>query len=164
MKWILRLYPPEFQRRYRAEMEAQLGAELPKLRTALDLIAGAVDAWRNRNLVLEPSPTEGDHDMITASRNEGFEEITTADGIKGAVLTVAFTLLFVAIGVVLDKTLGGNAFATALMFSSWLFGTALAARNTFLKPYSVPARNVITTFSFGIAFLVFLVVFVLVQA
>lgn len=164
MKWILRLYPPEFQRRYRVEMEAQLGADLPKLRTALDLMAGAVDAWRNRDLVLQPLPTEGDYDMITASRVDGFEEVTTADGIKGAILTIALTLLFVSVGVFLDKTLGDNAFAKALIFSSWLFGTALAARNTFLRPYSVQARNVITLIALAIACLVFFVIFVLVQA
>ena len=40
MKWLLRLYPPEFQRRYRHEMEAQFDHDYPRLRTALDLVAG----------------------------------------------------------------------------------------------------------------------------
>lgn len=164
MKWILRLYPPEFQRRYRSEMETQLSPDLPKLRTALDLIAGAVDAWRNRDLVSQPLPKEGDYDMITASRIDGHEDVTTADGMKGAILAIAVTLLLVAIGVFLDKVLGDNAFASALMFSSWLFGMALAARNTFLKPYSVQAKNVITITVLAAAFLVFLIVFIFAQA
>lgn len=164
MKWILRLYPPEFQRRYRNEMEAQLTADLPKLRTALDLLAGAVDAWQNRDLVSRSIPTEGDNDMITASRINEHNAITAADGRNFALLTIAYTLLLVAIGVVVDKTLGNNAIAHALMFSSWLFGTALALPNTFLKPYSAPARNVITIAALSTAFLAFLVVFVLLQA
>lgn len=164
MKWILRLYPAEFQRRYRTEMEAQLSADLPRFRTALDLMAGAVDAWRNRDLVSQHLPTEGDYDMITASRTSEYYGITTADGRKFVILTIAYTLLFVAIGVLLDKTLGDNAIAGALMFSSWLFGAALASRNTFLKPYSVQARNVITSAALSTAFLVFLVVFILLQA
>lgn len=102
--------------------------------------------------------------MITASRINEHNGITTADGRKFAILTIAYTLLLVVIGVVVDKTLGNNVFAHALMFSSWLFGAALASRNTFLKPYSVQARNVITITALSIAFLVFLVVFVLLQA
>lgn len=164
MKWILRLYPPEFQRRYRKEMETQLNADLPKFRTALDLMAGAVDAWRNRDLVSRSLPTEGDYDMITTSRVNEYNGITTADGRKFAVLTIAYTLLLVAIGVVLDKTLGNNAITQALMFSSWLFGSALALPITFLKPYSAAAKNVITITAFSMAFLVFLVVFILLQA
>lgn len=161
MKWILKLYPPEFQRRYREEMAVQLSPDLPKLRTALDLMAGAVDAWLNRDLVSQPVDREGDGNMITASRVDGFEEIATGDGIKGALLAIACTMILVAVGVVLDKTLGDNAFAGALIFSSWLFGMFLAARSTFLKPYSAQARNVITVIGLSIASLVFLVVFVL---
>lgn len=102
--------------------------------------------------------------MITTSRIDEHNGITTTDGRKFAILTIAYTLLLVAIGVVLDKTLGNNAIAHALIFSSWLFGTALASRNTFLKPYSAAAKNVITITAFSIAFLVFLVVFVLLRA
>lgn len=99
--------------------------------------------------------------MITSSRINEHNGIAPADGRNFALLTIGYTLLLVAIGVVLDKTLGNNAIAQALMFSSWLFGTALALPNTFLKPYSAAAKNVITITALSTAFLVFLAVFVL---
>jgi hypothetical protein len=47
MKWLLGVYPRAWQRRYRKEVEAHLLSEPRNLRTALDLIAGAIDAWLN---------------------------------------------------------------------------------------------------------------------
>ena len=53
MKWLLNLYPPAWRRRYRREVEAYLELEPPTLRTALDLIAGAIDARLNQSWIPE---------------------------------------------------------------------------------------------------------------
>jgi hypothetical protein len=45
MKWLLKLYPPAWRRRYEAEMAALLEVEKTGRRTFLDLLRGAADAW-----------------------------------------------------------------------------------------------------------------------
>lgn len=45
MKWLLKLYPPAWRRRYEAEMAALLEEQRAGTRTAIDLIRGATDAW-----------------------------------------------------------------------------------------------------------------------
>ena len=67
LSWLLALYPAAWKRRYRRELEAHLRSEPARLRTAVDLVAGAIDAWRNPQDI--PSPTKTvETDMITASR------------------------------------------------------------------------------------------------
>ena|SRR5690242_8924663 len=45
MRWLLRLYPPAWRRRYEDEMAALLQEQRTGSRTALDLLRGAADAW-----------------------------------------------------------------------------------------------------------------------
>jgi hypothetical protein len=45
MKWLLKLYPPAWRRRYEAEMAALLEDQKTGARTSVDLIRGAADAW-----------------------------------------------------------------------------------------------------------------------
>lgn len=164
MKWLLKLYPREFQRRYRQEMEAQLTPDLPKMRTALDLIAGAVDAWLNQDLVSQQPSTIGNHHMIISSRIDALKDIKTADAKKFTYLSMTITILLVIIGIVMDKTLGDSAFSKALIFSSWPISIAVTIRPTLLKPYSAEAKNLITIFAFAPAFLVFFFTLILLQS
>jgi hypothetical protein len=45
MKWLLRLYPPAWRRRYEAEMAVLLEEQRAGTRGAWDLVRGAADAW-----------------------------------------------------------------------------------------------------------------------
>ena len=47
MTWQIRLYPPAWRRRYGRELAELLAAQPASFRTAVDLVAGAVDAWLN---------------------------------------------------------------------------------------------------------------------
>ena len=47
MTWLIRLYPPAWRRRYGRELAELLAAQPASFRTAVDLVAGAVDAWLN---------------------------------------------------------------------------------------------------------------------
>jgi len=44
MNSLIRLYPPEWRRRYGSEL-AELAADSPGWRTRVDLVRGALDAW-----------------------------------------------------------------------------------------------------------------------
>jgi hypothetical protein len=147
MKWLLDLYPPAWQRRYRDEMEAQLNADLPKLRTATDLVAGAIDAWMNPGLTSSLATAEESRNMITASRIDEVLDIVPSDALRGVSWAVVFTLVLVGVGVGLDKTVAPreeNVFIAALLSSSWLVAFATSTRYTYLKPYSMAVKNVIT--------------------
>jgi len=45
MRWVLKLYPPAWRRRYEDEMAALLEEQRAGTRTVLDLVVGAADAW-----------------------------------------------------------------------------------------------------------------------
>ncbi|MGH8872692.1 MAG: hypothetical protein ACRDWS_12010 [Acidimicrobiia bacterium] len=44
MRRLIRLYPPEWRSRYGEELEDAAAAS-PGMRTGLDLLRGAIDAW-----------------------------------------------------------------------------------------------------------------------
>ena len=45
MTWLLRLYPPLWRRRYAGEVAELLAGRRYPLRSAVDLVAGAIDTW-----------------------------------------------------------------------------------------------------------------------
>ena len=45
MIWLLKLYPPRWRRRYGQELTELMAAQSFSVGTAIDLIAGAIDAW-----------------------------------------------------------------------------------------------------------------------
>lgn len=45
MKWLVKLYPPLWRRRYESELLALLDEERASLGLGLDLVHGALDAW-----------------------------------------------------------------------------------------------------------------------
>ncbi len=45
MTWLLKLYPPRWRRRYGQELTELMAAQPFSVGTAIDVIAGAIDAW-----------------------------------------------------------------------------------------------------------------------
>ena len=156
MKLLLNLYPPSWQRRYRSEVEELLKEETVKFRTILDLMAGAVDAWLNPNVNLEETIMMRET-MITVSRCKS-TEISTAEGVRCAILIIVLCLVFTFIGVTLDKTLGPNIYVKAFLNSAFFISFTIACGYTFLKPYSRAARNVIMGLGVPLWYIFFLAV------
>ena len=142
MKCLLHLYPPAWKRRYRREMEEHLQKELPRFRTALDLIAGAIDAWLNPQWIPEAKNAGGEKTMITASRC-GPADISAADAGRSAAWMLGVTFALTAVGVALDKTVGDHFAIEALIYSSFFIALTVSSHETFLKPYSRAARSVV---------------------
>src|SRR4051812_41659200 len=74
MTWLLALYPPRWRRRYGAEFRALIGGQRISFGNVVDLIAGAIDAW------IDPQ-------VIPSARNEPQLE-------KGEVMITGQTLRF----------------------------------------------------------------------
>lgn len=142
MRWLLKLYPPAWQRRYRREMEAHLEVEPAGIRTALDLVAGAVDAWLNPEVIPAAAATEGEQIMITAARCESVA-ISRADAGRSAGWMIGTALVLTILGVTLDKTMGPHLAIDALLNSAFFIALTVSSRSTFLRPYSRTARNVL---------------------
>ena len=47
MTWLIKLYPPAWRRRYGRELSDLIAAQPASVGTAIDLVAGAIDAWFN---------------------------------------------------------------------------------------------------------------------
>ena len=138
MNWLLNLYPPAWQKRYRNEVQALLEQEPVRLRTALDLMAGAADAWLNPNLF--PKETGGEKTMITSSR-KGPVEVSKEEARRSAIWMLGISLLLAVAGVALDKTIGQHIMIEALLYSAFFIAFTISSRFTLLKPYSSGARN-----------------------
>ena len=154
MKWLLCLYPPAWQRRFRKEVELHLkesGAS--GIRTALDLMAGAVDAWRNPGSIPEP---EGATKMRVLVPGTCSAAISRGDAVKHALATIGITLGLVISCLVIDQVFGEFAPVKALMLSSWMIAFMFASRWTHLKVYSPAAQNVIALVVSGVVYVIIL--------
>jgi hypothetical protein len=45
--WLIKLYPPSWQRRYGREMAELIASQPASFGMAIDLVAAAIDAWLN---------------------------------------------------------------------------------------------------------------------
>ena len=52
MRWLLRLYPSTWRRRYQREVEAFLEESAPSAAAAIDLVGGALDAHRREGALI----------------------------------------------------------------------------------------------------------------
>lgn len=93
--------------------------------------------------------------MIGKTNSDVFEGVSSSEWSRGTLITLAVTLSLVSLGVILDKTLGDNVFAYALMYSSWIIGSVIGARSTFLSRFSSEMKNVIVVTVSVAAFLLF---------
>ena len=113
MTWLIRLYPPAWRRRYGRELAELLTAQPASFRTAVDLIAGAVDAWLNPQSSTA-AKAKGAGAMVPKMlklRSAGYgANVATADDIKKVWLPGAascllfFGFYWVLIWLPFDKT------------------------------------------------------------
>ena len=116
MTWLIRLYPPAWRRRYGRELAELLAAQPASFRTAVDLVAGAVDAWLNPQLstAVTAANAKGAGAMVPKmlklrSAGDG-ANVATADDIKKVWLPGAascllfFGFYWVLIWLPFDKT------------------------------------------------------------
>ncbi len=152
MKWILRLYPPSWQRRYREEVAAHLDQEGPaRLRTTIDLAAGAADAWLNPDSIppTEASPptelNRRTNPMQLACSRSDILDISKSDAIRSGGLMIGTSLVLTVIGVALAKTYGDHILIEALLHSAFFIALLVSSPYTYLRPYSRTARIALVT-------------------
>ena len=104
MTWLLKLYPPQWRRRYGEEFLALIAQQRSSFATVFDIIGGAIDAWTQPQSHLAAraaSQPEGDTIMLAKVmrlRSAGYgAKATAVDGLKGAGVILGGTVLSVLV-------------------------------------------------------------------
>jgi hypothetical protein len=142
--WLIRLYPPAWRRRYGRELAEMLAAQPMSFRTGVDLVAGAVDAWLNpqSSTAVTTTDAKGAGAMLPKMlqlRSGGHgPDVTVADSIKAAAVTIGGTLALVAVLTGATKLYGKNPYFESLLAMGWLVPFLFSQHYTYLKGH--PAR------------------------
>lgn len=138
MTWLIRLYPRPFRQRYGAELADLIAAQPFSVRTTVDLIAGAIDAWIHPQLAVQAkADAEGEKTMM--ARLMRFEcagygaEITAADTKKSLAISFLGTIVMLFAWWWIRRNFGVNSYVVALAGNSFLVPYFFSLRYTTLK-------------------------------
>ena len=159
MTWLLKLYPPGWQRRYGKEIAELIAAQRFSLGGAVDLMAGAVDAWLHPELAASAHDNvKGDAAMIARMMHltcAGYgPHVTKSDALKAAAVMIGGSLGLVLIWLWATWRFGSNAVVYAALPMTYLFPYLLGLRFTSLKGRSARTQTVLIA-SLGIGLTVF---------
>ena len=148
MTWLLKLYPPQWQRRYGAEVAELVAAQPFSMGAALDLMAGAVDAWFHPQLAVPAMPhAKGDASMIARIMQlkcAGYgPDVTPSDRIKSAAVNVGGTLVLALLWLWALWRSGKNVYIMAVMPMTYLIPYLFSLHYTSLKGRSARAQTVL---------------------
>jgi hypothetical protein len=142
--WLIGLYPPRWRRRYGRELRALIAAQPASFGTAIDLVAGAVDAWLNpQSSTATPAPDAQGAQMMVPEmlklRCAGYAPgVTAADTRKAAAVTIGGTLALVAAAMWAMAIYGKNPYLDSLLTMGWLIPFLFSQHYTTYK--GRPAR------------------------
>jgi hypothetical protein len=137
--WLIRLYPPAWRRRYGRELAELLAAQPRSLRTAIDVVAGAVDAWLHpqSSTAITTTDAKGAGAMLPRMlqlKSGGYgPDVTVADSLKAAAVTIGGTLAIVAALTVAMRLYGKNPYFESLLAMGWLVPFLVSQHYTYLK-------------------------------
>jgi hypothetical protein len=139
VSWLIALYPPAWRRRYGRELAELLATQRASFGMAIDLIAGAIDAWFNpqSSTAARAADAKGAGTMVSRMlqlRCAGHGPAVTAEDHRKAVaVTIGGTLALVLPLLWAIKQYGNTPYLQSLMVTSWLIPTAFSQRYTSLK-------------------------------
>jgi hypothetical protein len=140
MTWLLVLYPPRWRRRYGDELRQLLGSQRFSLRTVVDLIAGAIDAW----VAPQPIPMQ----PAAAGQKEGVTmlatmlklgcsgsdvKVTRQDAFKSTAVMLGGTIVLTALWLTLRARLADRTYTDAFSAMTFLVPYLLSMPYTTLK-------------------------------
>jgi hypothetical protein len=123
MTWLVRLYPPAWRRRYGRELADLIATQPASYGLAMDLIAGAVDAWLNpQSSTATAAADTGGGAMVSRMlqlRCAGHGP-TKADALKAAAVMLGGTLMTTMALTWAIWRYGKDPYLEALLSVSWL--------------------------------------------
>lgn len=148
MSWLIRLYPPAWRRRYGREVAELLATHPASFHTAIDLVAGAVDAWFNpqSSTAAKADDPKGAEEMIPKMLQlRGFSHganYTAADALKAAAVTIGGSLVVVLAMMWGKARYGENPYLESLALVLWMVPFLFGLSFTELKGHSGHVRAV----------------------
>ena len=139
MTWLIRLYPRAWRRRYGRELAELIATQPASFGTAIDLVAGAIDAWLNpqSSTAATAADAKGAGSMISKTlqlRCAGHGPIvTSADKRKAAAVVLGGTLVLVIPLMWVTVLYGSNPYLQSLLAVSWLVPVSFSQHYTSLK-------------------------------
>jgi hypothetical protein len=137
--WLVWLYPPAWRRRYGPELADLLAAQPASFRAAVDVVAGAVDAWFNpqASTAATTAETKGAGAMLPKMlqlKSSGYgPDVTVADNAKAAAVMIGGTLALVVGLTAAMKLYGKSPYLESLLSMSWLIPFLFSQHYTYLK-------------------------------
>lgn len=142
MTWLIRLYPPAWRRRYGRELAELISTQPASFGTAIDLIAGAVDAWLNpqSSTAATAADAKGAEAMVAKMlklRVAGYgSNVTTTDTLKSVAVTIGGTLALVLALTWAIVRYGKNDYLVAFITVAFVFPLLFSQRYRELKGHS----------------------------
>jgi hypothetical protein len=137
--WLIKLYPPAWRRRYGRELAELIATQPASFRTAIDLVAAAIDAWLNPqpSMAATSADRKGAGAMVPKMlqlKCAGYgPNVTQTDHLK-AVAVIVVGSLALALAFVLAAVLyGRNPYFQSLVSVSWLVLLLFSQHYTSLK-------------------------------
>jgi hypothetical protein len=160
MTWLLGLYPPGWRRRYGTELHDLLASQPFSIGSAIDLLAGAIDAWLHPELITRSEePSKGETIMVAKLlhlRCAGFgPDVSVTDRRKSAATNIGGTLVLVLPWLWAVRQFHGNEYVIVLAPMVYILPRLLALRYTSLSGRSGRAQFVVIA-SLGILLTAFL--------
>ena len=149
MTWLIALYPPAWRRRYGRELAELISTQPASFGTAVDLVAGTVDAWLNpqSSTAAVAADGKGAGAMISRMlqlRCAGYgSTVTKADNVKAAALMIGGSLLAAVAYIWVTARYGRNPYIDSLFWVSWLIPFVLSQHFTTLKGRSTLVQTVL---------------------
>ena len=141
MTWLLNLYPPQWRRRYGEELRSLVSAQPFSIVTTIDLIAGAIDAWINPQMIAAGEETM--HARTMKLRCAGYgADITKPDQWKSVAVMFAVTVVLTLGWMWLHVKTHDNPYVDAFSLMPLFAGLLLSLRYTYLKPRSAAAQTI----------------------
>jgi hypothetical protein len=143
--WLLKLYPPAWRRRYGRELAELIATQPTSLGTAIDLVAGAIDAWihpQPSTAVTATTDARGERTMLAKMmrlRCAGYgPTVTRADVWKSLGVTLGGTVVLTLFWMWANRRFAENPYIDSLALMVYFIPLLMGLRYTSLK--GRPAR------------------------
>jgi hypothetical protein len=148
--WLLKLYPRIWRQRYGDEVAQLLAGRGFSLAVAVDLVAGAIDVRLHPSATLAAATAASrEEEQTMFDRIAKLDcaamfgaEITKADQLKAAGVTIGLTVVLTLIWMWVHVRLGDNAYADSLSVMPFIVPFLYSMRYTYLKRRSAGAQAV----------------------
>jgi hypothetical protein len=148
MTWLLKLYPPAWRRRYGDEFLELVGAQRFSFGNAIDVMAGAIDAWIHPQMsaMVPRAPTEGGEPNMLARmkfRCAGYgPNVSATDQWKSLAAMLAGTVVLTLGWMWAHRQMGDNPYVDSLSLMPFLAAMLFSLRYTYLKERSAATQAV----------------------